>query len=130
MLLGILVVGILLLGILEIMIFDRFLVHDVGNVLFPFVFGFPEFIDPFAQGTEEFGYFLRSKEQEDDQKDKYDFSAAKVSDEGKSMCWSGHISKSIVGMSVLGNFFVQTVEQKKKRLPIAPVVSRLPVWAC
>ena len=68
---------------LEVVVFQGFLVHHVIYVLFPFVLGFTEFIDTFSERAKKLRYFLGSEKKEYDQKDKNDFSTAKVSDEGK-----------------------------------------------
>ena len=73
----------LLVFFLEIVVFKRFVIHYSLNVLFPFVFGFAEFINAFSERAKKFGYFLGSKKKEHDQKDQYDFSTAKVSNEGE-----------------------------------------------
>ena len=112
------------------MIFYRFLAHDFVNILFPLVLCFAEFVDAFTQRAEEFWYFLCSEEKEDDKKDKYDFPAAEVSDEGKVMCWSDHSVCNIVLRDTLGNFFVRSLVRKKKRVFRVRVVLMLPVWAC
>ena len=67
------------------MIFQRFLAHDVIDVLFPFVFGFSEFVDSFAKGAKEFGNFLGTEKKKNDKKNKNHFSAAEVSKESKSV---------------------------------------------
>ena len=67
------------------MIFQWFLTHDFVDVVFPFVFGFAEFVDPFAQGAKQFGDFLGTEKKKDDKKNQNHFSAAEVSKEGKSM---------------------------------------------
>jgi Sec-independent protein translocase protein TatA len=50
------------------MIFQGFLAHDVIDVLFPFVFGFAEFVDSFAQGAKQFGNFLGTEKKKNDKK--------------------------------------------------------------